>query len=443
MSRFKQTAEALAAISLIVFGSSCAALPVSGRTLGARAKDLLRHLPNAYEPDAAQMQGFAPESRLRDIVLSRVPEAARALAHEDAAFNCIASVLAENYPDNPVEPSMLLRHWIAWRCGATSGDFQHIYTSCEGRCTDVYLDPQLKNLASALASQERRFDYGFSRRRVGQWHFQVIVFREWIGEFETRPKQIYAPGEYFTMRLRPSDHLSSPAVYFQAEDGKVTVDDSAEKENGTWEVVHRLPAASGTYFVELSAKDTYRTLGDEEAWRASVLLFPVYVGASKPPAPDSFAYEQTDLRQAMSSAKWLLDRYNERRSTLGRPALKWHEGAAALASTHAENLAQTGQRLPPDEDLSSKLQRIGVSTRCEHRESHNQKSIFDYARLHLLSPRTIATMLDTDATHVGIGIAAQPAQEGEEESYAIVEYWIWPRSRPQTSLAEAGAGGRR
>ncbi|XXX74911.1 hypothetical protein WMF30_45385 [Sorangium sp. So ce134] len=388
----------------------------------------MEEAPDVYAPEAALMQAFAPGDELRRTLLGALPKGTRTLAKEDPALNCVASVIAENYPDDETDPSKLLQNWIAWRCGAMSPDFHFNVNHCIGRCSSEDLDPLLRRLAVPLTHYDRRFSYGLSRRRRGQWHVQVVVSGERLVESQTRVRRSYAPGDTLTLKLRLDERLQSPTAYIQADGNRIDKRELSENPDGTWEIVHRLPTVHGTYFVELLADFEHGSEREGTPWQGGILIFPTHVGAAKAPAPDVFIPKENErVPDDAPRVEWLLDKYNTQRRILGRPMVTWDVEIAKLASIRASLDANAEQLIPPDAALRLKLDEMGISVGQVWQAQARFVVLDDYVRTQLLRPSVYAEQINTDEVRVGIGIAPRPAEEGRPRSYSIVEYWAFPR----------------
>ncbi|WP_437315257.1 hypothetical protein [Sorangium sp. So ce385] len=448
----KPSWRAIVVLGMLSWTLGCTASIVPGRSLGSGARSLVEEAPDVYAPEAALMQAFAPGDDLRRTLLDALPKATRALAKGDPALDCVASVIAENYPEDETAPSKLLQQWIAWRCGAMSPDFHFNIRPCIGRCTSVLLDSLLRRLAGPLTHYDRRFSYGLSRRRRGQWHVQVVVSDERLVESQARVRRSYAPGDTLSLKLRLNERLRSPIAYIQADGDRTIKRELSENPDGGWELAHRLPSTYGTYFVELVADVEHGSEREGMHWQQGILMFPTHVGSAKAPEPDVFMPKESErVPDGAPRIEQLLERYNAQRRLLGRPVITWDAEIATLAATRAELDANAVQLIPPDAALDLKLDKMGISLGQFWQTQARFEVLHDYVRTQLLRPSVRAEQIDTGAVRVGIGIAPRPVEEGRPRSYSIVEYWVFPRdgasSAPERESVDAsrrpiGGGSR-
>lgn len=408
---------------------------VPGRSLGSEARSLVEEVPDVYAPEAALMQAFAPDDDLRQILLDALPKATRVLAMEDPALNCVASVIAENYPEDETEPSKLLQQWIAWRCGAMSRNFHFNISPCIGRCTSVGLDSSLRRLVGLLTYYDHRFSYGVSRRRRGQWYMQVVVSNERIVEAQARVRRSYSPGETLALKLRSDERFHAPIAYIQAGGTRIVKREVTEGPDGTWELTHELPGVPGTYFVELVADVERGTERGGTPWQQEIVMFPIHVGAAKSPMPDVFMPKESDRApHGEPRIERLLEEYNAQRRKLGRPTVTWDAEIANLAAERARLDASAEQMIPLDAALDLKLDKMGISVGHAWQTQARFSVLQDYIQTQLNRPSVHAELLDTGAVRLGIGIAPRPVEEARPRSYSIVEYWAFPRTSEHSEL---------
>ena len=164
----------------------------------------------------------------------------------------------------------------------------------------------------------------------------------------------------------------------------------------------RLPGQRGRHQVEVMVEGAY---GPEVA-----ALFPLYVGVAPPTLPSHKLYPQGDQEHVEIRLMRLV---NRSRKALGLPSLRPSRVLARVARHHSQDMLARGyfgHVSPTRGNLARRLVRQGV--RYEQ-ASENLSLATSPRKAHdslMASPSHRRTLLDPEATHVGIGVATDPAR---------------------------------
>jgi hypothetical protein len=376
-----------------------------GHRLSDRAQARLANAPVTYAPVASEPP--SPEAAAIDETFRAAlsPFARENLRHEPA-LDRVAATAAEHYSDTGERPSHALMQWLFWKAGSTDvyrsfhGGWSSGRTSTRrsigGDADQLKLDHWARTAAEFVQSlPSMRLAYGIARFTEAKTVSQAVVFGWSFFDVPSFPKA-YPPGAPVIITLAPRSPLAGIRALLDRGD---TVEDHAvvPRPDGAFQITLTAPPAPGRYFVEVQ----------DAGSRATLLLFPIFVGAADPTAPDEFIQSPPAAPPSASGwSEWLAARVAGERARLGRQPITIDPSLAALAverslgiarrdSTARDAAASYGAVVQRFGQASSSLLEVGLNVDGP-----------DTVLLNLLRPSIRRRLVLED--HVSLGVGATP-----------------------------------
>ncbi len=308
----------------------------------------------------------------------------------------IAQRVANDVAHRP--PSARLVQRLAWQAGLTD-PIPSIVTVHRGG-----VGPLGDETASGLreiAEQDRPTHVGVAEVVHGDERWMVIALSRRRLRLGAVPRHL-TRGARLVLEGAIEAGLRAPTLSLAHPDGRVEDQPLGEGPD----FLARVPLdVAGVWQVEIEAT------GSEG--NTVLANFPVYVDAAAPETPDDEAPEQVGDPEEVEAS--LFSMINEARTHEHLPPLALLAGLTTAARSHCQDMAEhhfVAHNSPSQGNTADRLQRVGLRsglTLENVARGYGPREIFEGL---MASPGHRANILNSDVTHVGIGVVRGPSGNG-------------------------------
>ncbi len=274
-----------------------------------------------------------------------------------------------------------------------------------------------------------------------RWAYSIFL-AERHASFEPMPRAL-SPGQTLTVAGKLLGGLKEPRVLLLEPGGDVINLDVRQGPGARFSASSSVGRVVGEHWVELLATGP---MGPRV-----VALFPVYVGQPAPttvhlPAPpdESMVVTESDAEQLMFKL------LNEDRRRFGLAPLVWDEDVAKIARGHSADMKEHqffAHVSPQRGTLENRFGKAGYAARAMAENISRNNSVYDAEEGLMLSLGHRENILNTQFTHVGVGVVFGEDEYGRRVMFLTQNFATpqrkWTGDRFRARIIKSIQAGRK